>query len=100
MEVLFRVSLRVGGPMKDKLPYAEINVAHVPADGNVGGMIFAAATVLIFYWGIPLVRYFFPPAIILGCGIALALHFIKRETPGSSWILPHDEAPGTCPAKP
>ena len=73
--------------MKDSLRYAEINVASVQADGNIGGLIFAAATLMIFYWGIPLVRYFFPAAIVLGCGVALVLHFIRHETPGSSWIF-------------
>jgi sugar phosphate permease len=73
--------------MKDNLPYAEINIANVPADGNIGGMIFAAATAMIFFWGIPLVRYMFPAAILLGCGVALVLHFVRRETPGASAIL-------------
>jgi hypothetical protein len=72
--------------MKGNLPYAEINVAKVPADGNVGGMIFAIATVMIFFWGIPLVRYLLPAAIGLGCGIALVLHFIRHESTGESWI--------------
>ena len=74
--------------MQDNLPYAEINVAKVPADGNVGGMLFAVGTVVIFCWGIPLVRYLFPAAIVLGCGIAVVLHFIRHPTPGASWILP------------
>jgi hypothetical protein len=50
-------------------------------------MIFAAATAMIFFWGIPLVRYMFPAAILLGCGVALVLHFVRRETPGASAIL-------------
>jgi hypothetical protein len=74
--------------MNDKLPYAQINIANVPADGNIGGLIFAFATVMIFYWGIPLVRYLFPAAILLGCGVGLVLHFMRHETPGASWILP------------
>ena len=72
--------------MKDNLPYAEINMANVPADGNVGGLIFAVSTVMIFFWGIPLVRYMFPAAIISGCGIALVLHFIRHKTTGGPWI--------------
>jgi hypothetical protein len=68
-------------------PYAEINLAKVPADGNIGGMIFAASTVMIFFWGIPLVRYLFPAAILLGSGVALVLHFIRHEDTGASWIL-------------
>jgi len=73
--------------MKDNLSYAEINAAKVPVDGNIGGMIFAASTVLIFLWGIPLLRYIFPAAIVSGCVIAFVLHFIRHETPGAPWIL-------------
>jgi hypothetical protein len=74
--------------MKNNLPYAQINVAKVPADSNVGGMIFAVSTAMTFFWGIPLLRYLFPAAILLGCGVALVLHFVRHETPGASWILP------------
>ena len=74
--------------MKHSPSYAEINIAKVPADGNIGGMMFAAATAMIFFWGIPIVRYMLPAAIVLGCGVALVLHFLRHETPGASWILP------------
>jgi hypothetical protein len=74
--------------MQDCAPYAEINMAKVPADANIGGIIFAVGTMVIFFWGIPLVRYLFPAAIVLGSGIALALHFARHEAPGQSWILP------------
>ena len=60
--------------MKDSLSYAEINSAKIPVDGNVGGIIFAASTVIIFLLGIPLLRYLFPAAIVAGCGIAFILH--------------------------
>jgi hypothetical protein len=43
---------------------------------------------LIFLFGVPRIRYFFIAAIIVGCGIALVLRFIRRETPGKPWILP------------
>ncbi len=66
--------------MKDKFFYPEINLAKIPVDGNIGGMIFAAATVIIFLLGIPLIRYLFPAAIVSGCGIALILRLIRRET--------------------
>jgi hypothetical protein len=74
--------------MEDVAPYAEINVAKVPADGNIGGMIFAVGTMVIFFWGIPLLRYMFPAAIVLGCGIAGILHFVRHEPTGTPWILP------------
>jgi hypothetical protein len=78
--------------MKDHLPYAEINVANVPADGNVGGVIFAVSTMMTFFWGIPLLRYMFPAAIGLGCGVAFVLHLIRHETLGASWILSSDKS--------
>jgi hypothetical protein len=72
--------------MKDTLSHAEINAAKIPVDGNIGGMIFAASTVIIFLLGIPLLRYLFPAAIVSGCGIALVLHFVRHETPAAPWI--------------
>jgi hypothetical protein len=73
--------------MKDNTSHAEINAAKVPVDGNMGGVIFAASTVIIFLLGIPLVRYLFPAAIVAGGAIAFILHFIRRETPGAPSIL-------------
>jgi len=73
--------------MKDNLSHAEINAAKVPVDGNMGGVIFAASTVIIFLLGIPLLRYLFPAAIVSGCAIAFVLHLIRHETPGEPWIL-------------
>jgi hypothetical protein len=74
--------------MKNGALYAEINMAKVPADANIGGLIFAAATVMIFFWGIPLVRVLFPAAIVVGGGIALALHFLRPDATGKPWIPP------------
>lgn len=73
-------------PVKDNPSRAEINAAQVPVGANVGGMLFAAGTVMIFFWGIPLLRYMFPAAIVTGCGIAIALHLIHHETPGAPWL--------------
>jgi hypothetical protein len=36
--------------------------------------------------GIPLLRYMFPAAIISGCGIAFALHFIRHEAPDAAGL--------------
>jgi hypothetical protein len=73
--------------MKENAGLPEINAAKLPVGGNIGGVIFAASTVIIFFWGIPLLHYMFPAAIGLGCGIAVLLHFIRHETPGAPWIL-------------
>ena len=72
--------------MKDNHSYAEINAAKIPVDGNIGGTIFAASTLIIFVWGIPLLRYLFPAAIVSGCAIAFILHFVRHETPAAPWI--------------
>ena len=64
--------------MNNKFLYPDINVARVPVDANAGGLIFAAATMLIFLLGIPLLRYLFPAAIVSGCGIAFLLRLIRH----------------------
>jgi hypothetical protein len=69
--------------MKDNFSCVEINAARIPVDGNIGGLIFAASTVIIFLCGIPLIRYLFPVAIASGCGIAFILHFFRHETPSA-----------------
>jgi hypothetical protein len=71
----------------DDFPQPEINAAKLPVGGNIGGLIFAAGTVIIFYWGIPLLRYMFPAAIVAGGVTALVIHFVRHETPGAPWIL-------------
>ena len=72
--------------MKHNFSYAEINAAKIPVDGNAGGMIFAAATMIIFLLGIPLLRYLFPAAIVSGCAIAFILHFVRHETPAAHFF--------------
>jgi len=64
---------------KDDGPAPEINMAKIPVSADIGGMIFAAGTVLIFFLGIPVIRYLLPPAIVLGCGIAVGLRFVRDE---------------------
>ena len=64
----------------------QINVSKIPVGGGIAGAIFAVGSALIFLIGIPALRYFLLAAIVLGCGVALAIHFIRHETPGTSWI--------------
>ena len=73
--------------MSEGTPNPQINVSKIPGGGGFAGFLFAVISMLIFLIGIPRLRYFFPAAIILGCGIALVLRLVRRETPGKPWIL-------------
>ena len=73
--------------MSEDTPSPQINVSKIPGGGGVAGAMFAVFSRLIFLIGIPALRYFLPAAIVLGCGVALIIHFIRHETPGKSWIL-------------
>ena len=69
-----------GAIVKIDSPRAEIDMAKIPADGNVGGLLFAIGTIAIFLIGIPAIREIFPAAILVGCAIAFFLHF-RRQRP-------------------
>jgi hypothetical protein len=66
----------------------QINLSKIPVGGGIAGAIFAIGSMLIFLIGIPVIRYVFPAAVLLGCAVALVIHFMRHETPGASWILP------------
>ena len=74
--------------MSEHAPRPQINVSKIPGGAGVAGALFAVISMLIFLLGIPALRVMLPAAIVLGCGVALVLHFIRHETPGASWILP------------
>ena len=74
--------------MAEEIHNPQINISKIAVGGGVAGAFFAAVSTLIFLMGIPLVRYMFPAALILGGGIALVLHFARHKTPGAPWILP------------
>jgi hypothetical protein len=42
---------------------------------------------LIFLTGIPILRYVFPVAVVLGCVVALVLRYIPHDNPGTPWLL-------------
>ena len=73
--------------MSEGTPNPQINVSKIPGGAGIAGALFALGSMLIFLIGIPRLRYFFIAAIVLGCGIALILRFIRHETPGKPWIL-------------
>jgi hypothetical protein len=64
----------------------QINVSKIPGGAGVAGALFAVISMAIFLIGIPMLRYMFPAAIVLGCGVALILRFLRHETPGAPWI--------------
>jgi hypothetical protein len=74
--------------MREGASSPQINVSKIPGGGGIAGAMFAVICTIIFLVGIPALRYMFPAAIVLGCGVALIIHFIRHETPGKSWILP------------
>jgi hypothetical protein len=73
--------------MKEDIRTPQINMAKVAVGGGIAGAIFAFGSMAIFLIGIPAIRYVFPAAIVLGCGVAVILHFIRHETTGAPWIL-------------
>ena len=64
----------------------QINLSKMPVGSGIAGALFTVASMAIFLAGIPALLYFLPAAIVLGCGVALAIHGIRHETPGQAWI--------------
>jgi hypothetical protein len=62
-------------------------MAKIPVSGDLPGLVFAIGTILIFFWGVPEVRFMVPAAFVLGCGIALILHFVHHEDPAGPRIF-------------
>jgi hypothetical protein len=76
--------MKVEAPMRQERP--QINVSKIVIGGGAAGAIFAIGSMLIFLTGLPMLRYFFAGAIVLGCLVALMLRLLRRETPGTPWI--------------
>jgi hypothetical protein len=72
--------------MKD-VENPQINFSKMPVAGDIAGAIVAIGSIAICLVGLPALRYGLPAAVVLGCGVALVLRFIRHETPGASWIL-------------
>jgi hypothetical protein len=70
--------------MRDDDARPEIEMARIRIGSGIAGLIFAAGSTVIFLIGIPALRYMLPAAFVLGCGIAVGLHFIPydRHAPG------------------
>jgi len=74
--------------MQEGTPTPQINVSKIPGGGGIAGALFAVISMVIFLIGIPLVRFFLPAAIILGCVVALIIHFVRHDPIGKLWITP------------
>jgi len=79
--------------MSQESPTPQINISKIPAGGGLAGALFAFGGMLIFLIGIPRFRFFLLAAAILGCGVALILRVVRRETPGKPWILSDTQDP-------
>ena len=73
--------------MSDETRAPQINSAKIPISGNIIGGIVAVGSMAIFLIGLPVLWYTFPVAVALGCGVAVVLQFVRRKSPGASWIL-------------
>ena len=86
--------------MEDDSSRPQINASNLRVGGEIVGAIFAIGSMLIFMIGIPLLRYVFPVAIVLGSLIALALRFRRHENPGEPWLLAATESKTEPPPRP
>jgi sugar phosphate permease len=77
----------------------QINVSKLAVGGGIIGLIFAVGSMAIFFIGIPLLRYMFPAAAVLGCAIALVLRLVRHKTPGAPWLRSATESATEVPAK-
>jgi cell division protein FtsW (lipid II flippase) len=65
-------------------------MAKIAVGGNIAGVIFAVASMAIFLIGLPMLWFLFPAAIVLGCAVAVILHFMRHETRAASKALWRD----------
>jgi len=72
--------------LEDPAP-PQINMSKIVVGGGIAGALFAGGSMLIFLIGIPLIRWMFPAAILLGCGIAVVRRITRQETLSTSRIL-------------
>jgi len=84
--------------MRKGEPTPQINVSKISGGGGIAGAMVAVISTVIFLIGIPALRYFLPAAIILGCLVALIIHFSRHETPGTPWIASATEKTGSIPS--
>jgi hypothetical protein len=73
--------------MADETPNPQINISKIAVGGGIAGAVFTVGSMLIFLLGIPVLRFMFPAALVVGVVVALILHFSRHETTGAPWLL-------------
>ena len=74
--------------MIDETTNPQINISKIPIGGGIGGAFAAISMVLTILLGIPALWYLVAAAVVLGCAVALVLHFTRHRNPGAPWLLP------------
>jgi hypothetical protein len=77
----------------------QINASKLVVGGGIAGAVFTIGSMLIFLAGLPILRYMFPAAFLLGCGLALFRHLVRHKTPGAPWLLSATEKGADIPVK-
>ena len=77
----------------------QINASKLVIGGGIAGAAFTIGSMLIFLTGLPILRYMFSAALILGCAIALFRRLIRHKTPGAPWLLAATEKGAEVPLK-
>jgi hypothetical protein len=77
----------------------QINASKLVIGGGIAGAAFTIGSMLIFLTGLPILRYMFAAALILGCGVALLLRLVCHKTPGAPWLLSATEKNSEVPLK-
>jgi hypothetical protein len=65
----------------------QINASKLIVGGGIVGAIFTIGSMLIFLTGLPILRFLFPVAFLLGCLFALLRRLRRPRTPGAPWLL-------------
>ncbi len=73
--------------MREDNQNPQINISKIKVGGGIIGAVFTLGCMAIFLIGLPVLWYTFPAAVVLGCGVALVLHFRRHEAQKTSWIL-------------
>jgi len=64
--------------MPENSPNPQINVSKIVVGGGIAGAIFTLGSMSIFLTGLPLLWFMFPAALVVGGGVALMLHFLRK----------------------